>query len=196
MSGSAGARREYLATLAVLAAGGALGVVAAGQEWGSATVSSALADTTVSASGRDLVPLASAVSLIALAAVVAVPAVRRLGRRIVGVVLAALGAGATAVTGVVAADLAGHVREWTTTSAGGAGASGPVDAVTTSPGWAWVQVLAAILVLVAGLMVAVRGPVWPGMGAKYERSTPGESGAADTPRDAWDALDRGDDPTA
>lgn len=195
MSGSAGARREYLATLVGLTAGGALGVVAAGQEWGSVTLSSALANTTVSASGRDLVPLASAVSLIALAAVVAVPALRRLGRRIVGVVLAALGAGATAAVGVVAADLAAHVREWTTTSAGGAGASGPVDAVTTSPGWAWVQVLAAVLVLVAGLLVAVRGPAWPGMGAKYERPIPGESGAAGTPKDTWDALDRGDDPT-
>jgi len=34
----------------------------------------------------------------------------------------------------------------------------------------------------------VRGPTWPGLGRSYERSSK-------APRDAWEALDRGIDPT-
>lgn len=192
MTGSLTPRGEHLTTLVMLAVGGALGLLAAGREWGSATTSSTLSETTITVSGRDLVPLAPAVSLIALAAVLAVPATRRLGRRIVGLVLAVLGAGAAAVSVLAAIDLDGEVREWIGSSAD---TSGSIDQVTTSAGWAWVQVLGAALVLIAGLMVAVRGPRWPGMGAKYERPAPGRSGPAGTSKEAWDALDRGDDPT-
>lgn len=45
------------------------------------------------------------------------------------------------------------------------------------------------LLAAAGVLVAVRGPRWPALGAKYEAP------AAPTDRDAWDALDRGEDPT-
>lgn len=43
-----------------------------------------------------------------------------------------------------------------------------------------------------GVLVALRGPRWSALGARYD--APSERPVTDT--DLWDALDRGDDPTA
>lgn len=191
------ARREYLGALVLLAAGGVLGLVAASRSWGSAEVSSSLSVTSTTVSGSDLVPLAPAVALVALAAVVAVPAVRRLGRRIVGAVLAVLGAVQAVLAALALPDLAGRVRDWLESSPDGLGSA---EQISTSPGWAVAVVVAGLLVTAAGALVAVRGPGWPAMGSRYER--PGgprrekpAARPADGNRAAWDALDRGDDPT-
>lgn len=195
---SPAARREYAVALLLLAAGGVLGLVAASRPWGTGEQSSSLSVTSTPVSGSDLLPLAPAVALVALAAVVAVPAVRRAGRRIVGAVLALLGAVQAVMAVVVLPDLAGRVSDWLTT---GPEAAGPVDSVSTTPAWPVAVVVAGLLVAVAGLLVAVRGPSWPAMGARYER--PGGGGRreraarpAEGNRAAWDALDRGDDPTS
>jgi hypothetical protein len=45
------------------------------------------------------------------------------------------------------------------------------------------------LLAATGVLVAVRGPRWPALGARYEAPGPMSE------RDAWDALDRGEDPT-
>ncbi|SDU75609.1 TIGR02234 family membrane protein [Jiangella alkaliphila] len=195
------ARREYFGALLLLAAGGVLGLVAASRSWGTAEQSSSLSVTTEPVSGSDLLPLAPAVALVALAAVVAVPAVRRLGRRVVGGVLAVLGAVQAVMAAVVLPDLDGRVSDWLAT---GPEATGPAESVSTSPAWAVAVVLAGLLVTVAGLLVAVRGPSWPSMGARYERSggrgrRPAAEPAkkpAEGNRATWDALDRGDDPTS
>jgi hypothetical protein len=42
----------------------------------------------------------------------------------------------------------------------------------------------------AGWLVLRRGASWSAMGARYERPT-----SSDSPRDMWEAMDRGDDPT-
>ncbi|TDD69677.1 TIGR02234 family membrane protein [Jiangella aurantiaca] len=190
-------RREYVGALLLLAAGGVLGLVAASRTWGTAEQSSALSVTSTTVSGSDLLPLAPAVALVALAAVVAIPAVRRLGRRVVGGVLAVLGLVQALMAALALADLRGRVSDWLTT---GPEATGPVDSVSTSPAWAVAVVVAGLLVAAAGLLVAVRGPSWPAMGARYERSggrAPRRTASkpAEGNRAAWDALDRGDDPT-
>lgn len=192
-------RREYLGSLVLLAAGGVLGLVAASRPWGSAEVSSSLSVTSTTVSGSDLVPLAPAVALVALAAVVAVPAVRRLGRRVVGAVLAVLGLVQAVLAALALTDLAGRVRDWFESSPDG---PAPAGEITTSPAWAVAVVVAGLLVTAAGALVAVHGPGWPAMGARYERPAGGERAekAAGRPaegnRATWDALDRGDDPTA
>jgi hypothetical protein len=48
-----------------------------------------------------------------------------------------------------------------------------------------------VLVGASGLATVLAGHRWPGMGARYER-TPRPSGGT---TDAWNALDRGEDPT-
>lgn len=191
-------RREYVGALLLLAAGGVLGLVAASRPWGTAEQASSLSVTSTPVSGSDLLPLAPAVALVALAAVVAVPAVRRLGRRLVGAVLAVLGLVQALMAALVLPGLAGRVSDWLTS---GPEATGPVDSVSTSPAWAVAVVVAGLLVAAGGLLVAVRGPSWPGMGTRYERigaTTPRRPAArpAEGNRATWDALDRGDDPTS
>ena len=48
--------------------------------------------------------------------------------------------------------------------------------------------LLGVLSAVAGLIVAIRSSSWPTFSTRYERGDR-------TPRDAWEALDRGVDPT-
>ncbi|MEE6260716.1 Trp biosynthesis-associated membrane protein [Plantactinospora sonchi] len=137
--------------------------------------------------GGDLLPWLPALALVGLAAAGAVLATRGLGRRLVGVLLTLVGAGL----------LAGGVY-------GGFGlAPGGI-----SVGWPVLCALGGLLTAAAGVVTAVRGAGWPVMGARYERSRPGGGPAkADrTPETAdrvegrrttaaWDALDRGEDPT-
>lgn len=185
--------RQYLLTLATLAAAGVVGLTAASRTWGTAQLPSSSLSTVnaTTVSGSDLVPLAPAASLVAMAAVVAVPAVRRVGRRVIGAVVAALG-GVLMVTAAMAVrDLEGRIESWVTSSPG---MPASVEDVSISPVWAFVQAGAGAMVLVAGLLVAVQGPSWPGMGSKYERRPAGDAAPSGN-REAWDALDRGDDPT-
>ena len=58
------------------------------------------------------------------------------------------------------------------------------------------------LLALAGAFTLVRGPSWPGMGARYDTGSKGGPKPArpsapgpSTPIDQWRALDRGEDPT-
>jgi membrane protease YdiL (CAAX protease family) len=53
----------------------------------------------------------------------------------------------------------------------------------------------AVAAVVAGGWIAVRGPRWPSMGRRYERTPQPPPAERLTSRETWDALDRGDDPT-
>jgi len=76
----------------------------------------------------------------------------------------------------------------------GTGATGVVLPVSLT-GWPFVALLGALLLLVAGLVTTVRGPGWSALSQRYDAPA-----AKPRPRDpavaAWDALDRGEDPTA
>lgn len=181
-----GRSREYLAALVLLAAGALLGLAAAGRTWGTAEVTGGLAAATEDVAGRELVPYAPAVAWLALAALLAVPATRRTGRRVVGGVVALAGLALLVGAFRATAGLADRVAERA------ADGSGTVTAVQTSPGWAAATVVAGLAVAAAGAWVAFRGSRWPGMGSRFERGRPRRAGA----RDAWDALDRGEDPTS
>ena len=61
-----------------------------------------------------------------------------------------------------------------------------IDASATP--WGWIASLLGVLSAVAGLIVAIRSSSWPTFSTRYERGDR-------TPRDAWEALDRGVDPT-
>ncbi len=181
MSGRSG----LLAALALLAVGGALLLVSAGRAWSTTTARSpGFPEVVVSTTGTAVAPLVVATGVLALAAAAALVAVRGWGRRILGVVVALAGA-ATVVQVLVA--------EAPTVT--GAGSSGEL-AVAGSLWWPLAGV-AALLVAVAGVLIALRGGGWPSMGSKYdrERGPAAPEGPAD-PGDTWAALDRGEDPTA
>lgn len=57
----------------------------------------------------------------------------------------------------------------------------------------WSALIGAAPVALGGLLVVLRARHWPQPRGRYDQRPPRATG---TPRDTWDALDRGEDPTA
>jgi hypothetical protein len=128
--------------------------------------------------GRDAVPWAAAMAFLAIAGGVALFATRRTGRIVLGAVLALAGA-------LIAAGAVLGARP---------GAESFQRAAVTAA-WPVLFGLGGLAVAAAGILTAVRGRRWAQLSARYEAP-----GAAKPPAEGapglWDALDRGDDPTA
>lgn len=212
-AGAAG-RRELLVALGLAVAGSAFAFAAAGQPWVRATVPAGPLRVSVAASGRALAPAVSALAAAGMAGSVAVLATRRAGRVAVGLLLLVAGAGIAVLAARVGADLPGAVRAEAGRAVGQREAT--ATAVHGTP-WPWFGVAGGLALAAAGVLTVVRGRRWPGMSARYDAprgtgpashsGTPNSSGTADgtgagvaadpaTGRSMWDALDRGDDPTA
>jgi uncharacterized membrane protein (TIGR02234 family) len=219
-------RRQYVFALLTGAVGAGLIILAVRQQWAQAdfTQPKPLPPQVVDVSGSDLVPLAGALALAALAGLAAVIATRGVLRRVAGVLLALFGAGAGAVvmTSVSAATVvsvaaskvaspesaavSGAVGSTTSGSAGGpafvvSGSAG--HAIMTGTPWHVAVLLGALLVFVAGLATALRGPDWPVMSARYDApggndprggAQPGQARALDAAT-MWESLNGGGDPT-
>ncbi len=200
------ARRGLWLSLLAGAAGAGLVLLAAGQPWARAWFAPAppMPTSSVTMTGHELAPAANALGFAALACLAAVLATRGAARRVSGGVLAVLGALVAVTVAVsvshahVAATAAAHALPGT---AGAAGATAPRLAMAGFPWWA-ACVGGGLLSLAAGVATAWRGPRWPAMSSKYSGpgATPGPAAgrlqaAADDQVTAWDALDRGADPT-
>jgi uncharacterized membrane protein (TIGR02234 family) len=198
-------RRLAYAVLACLVGAG-LAIYAATRTWSlHVIIRPGLPDLRTARTGAEQTPLLVGLALVALAAAGALLATRGTVRRVLGGLLALAGAAvaASAVIGRAGLD------------AGRAGAGATV--------WPAVCVVGGAMIVFAGLAAARHGHRWPAMGSRYERgnvpppptdvgATTGPLAAAghtrpDTPaheradaapvdtRAAWEALDRGDDPT-
>jgi uncharacterized membrane protein (TIGR02234 family) len=169
---------------------------AVGRTWVEITArrASPLPDVTVALSGRDLTPLVAGLGIVGLAGVVGLLATRRWGRLAVAAVVALSGLGVLASSLTwLAAPGAAEAGDLLTESGRAAGAAAVT--ATAHPGWPLLAATGGVLLALGGLAALVRSRVWPTMSARYE--TP--AARAERPRtDAavWDALDRGDDPTA
>ncbi|RKN51306.1 Trp biosynthesis-associated membrane protein [Micromonospora endolithica] len=140
------------------------------------------------ASGAGLLPWLPALALVALAGGGAVLATRGRLRRALGVLITLLGL--------------------TVAGGGGYGLVAGFDG-EVSRQWPALCLVGGVLAVAGGLLTARRGHRWPAMGARYERPARRTAGAAQRPGDgaaagpvvgrgttqAWDALDRGEDPT-
>ena len=221
-------KREYGYALLAGAVGAGLVILAVRQRWAQAvfTPPKPLTPQVVDVSGSDLVPLAAALALAALAGLAAVIATRGVPRRVAGALLALFGAGAGAavmasvtaatVVSVAASKVAspesaavsGAAGSTTSGSTGGGGfvVSGATGhAIMTGTPWHVAVLIGALLIFIAGLATALRGPDWPVMSARYD--APGARGAGGAeaaapagsrPRDAatmWESLNEGADPT-
>ncbi|WP_244945180.1 Trp biosynthesis-associated membrane protein [Couchioplanes caeruleus] len=172
-------------TVLCCAAGAGLALYGITRAWAvEVTTRPGLPDLTTARTGADLAPWVVGLALVALAGGGALLATRGTARRGLGALLALTGA----------AVVAGAVGGRTGADAGAAGAGGTL--------WPVVCVLGGLLVVAGGWRALRHGHEWPSMGARYERrpatATPppaNEDERVDT-RTAWDALDRGDDPTA
>lgn len=195
-------KRLYSICLAGLVVAAGLIFFATSQEWVLVAVPrpAPLPGGLKSATGSGVLPGLTAVAIVLLAAVVAVAATRRLGRRIVGALVTVCGIAAvvlvvpflTGTPGSVLAD----VRDTGTSVEAGHGA-----AAAYAP---WLALIGALIAVVVGVAIAMRGPSWSKMGSKYEApsasGTPTSAGAPEgaepvNHRDAWNSLDQGIDPT-
>lgn len=180
-------RRELAYAVLLCLAGAGLAVWATTRPWAvEVTLRPApLPELRTERSGAAMLPWLPALALVALAGAGAVLATRDGVRRVVGLVVLSLG-GAVAAGGgfALVTGLDGEL----------------------SRQWPALCLVGGMLVTVGGGWTAWRGASWPAMGARYERPA-GASTRGSTPRpttrvvpgrrtmDAWDALDRGEDPT-
>jgi uncharacterized membrane protein (TIGR02234 family) len=200
MSGgtTSGARRlsprwEYGLALLAGAAGAGLIFLGVRQGWARVHTSAPrpLPGSTVTVTGQDLIPAASALAIAGLATLAAVIATRGLARRLAGVLLALLGAGAAAVvllplsdaTVIRAAASASGLTgaAGSTTGAGsvtgggtsGTGGTAPIAGFLahvsmTGGGWRALAVTGGVIMVAAGLLTALRSARWPVMSSRYE----------------------------
>ena len=206
-------RREFVLVLLAGAAGAGLVVLAARQAWAHAvfTPPRPLPVQDIPVTGQGLVPLASALALASLACLAAVIATRSVLRRAVGVLLALLGAGTAAAvlaslhTSAVLAAARARAQAGplggSTSSGAPSGCSvheivivGPGRVIMAGAPWRAAAVAGAVAIVLAGVATAWRGPRWPVMSARFERSAPARPRAADS-ASMWESLSRDVDPT-
>jgi uncharacterized membrane protein (TIGR02234 family) len=165
---------------------GAVLLLAAGRTWGSAVVTATGGRrVAVHTTGGDVAPALPALGVALLVLAVAVFAARSWVRRLVGLVVVVVGG--AAATGALTArdDVAAELTRQ---------AFAATDAIAPSTsGWAVLAAVAGGLAVLAGAVTVLFGDRWPTLGSRYDAP-------AARPRDetasAWEALDRGDDPTA
>jgi uncharacterized membrane protein (TIGR02234 family) len=193
------ARREMAVVVALWLAGAAVALFAASRAWLrlAAPRNPPLPPVEVSLAGGDLEPVVPALAVVGLAAVVALLATRGWARLAVGVLVTAAGL-ALALRGLAHARPPGEELARQLLVDRGEGGGVPPDAVvsaTAVPAWPVLAALGGLALLAGGILTILRGRLWPAMSARYER--PGAAPAEDADEDrAWDALDRGEDPTA
>lgn len=115
-------------------------------------------------------------------------ATKRLGRVLVGALLALAGVTTVVVAGQV---LSAGLR----TEVARAADPGLVVGATHS-GWVWLLLVGGVLLGLAGALVAVRGRRWAVLSSSYDAPAARPEAAPTTDKGAWDALDRGEDPTS
>jgi uncharacterized membrane protein (TIGR02234 family) len=209
-------RREYGTALVVAAAGAALILLAVRPAWARVTFvpPRPLPSQTIDVTGQDLLPLAEALALAALACLAAVIATKGTLRRIAGGLLAVLGAwaGIAALASVSAASATSIAasKVGSPSAAAASGAAGSTTSGTSSSGstvvvsgtashvvmsgteWRLVVLIGALAIVVAGIGVALRGPSWSVMSARYDAA----GGRPVDSASMWESLSSGADPTA
>ncbi len=183
------------AAVAACLLGAALVLLTAGATWVRVRVAATTADgqeaaaapLAASLTGSDLAPALAGLGLVGLAGVVAIAATRRLGRVVVGALVVLAGVAIAVVAGRLAADPLPAVRAASQVRDLVPGATADLRDLrrTFAP---WLATCAGVLLALGGLLVALRGHTWSALSARYR--TP-----AARPVDAWEAIDRGDDPT-
>lgn len=196
------ARRELTAAVLGALLAGALALSAAGQPWAEVTATRRppLPPVTGELGGPDAAPLVPAAGLVLLAAAVALLAVRGAARVAVGLLVAAAG-GTLLWSGIDV--LAGGVDDAAADLPGLSGATVSATSTSLTAAWPVLALLAGLVAVAAGVLTALRGRGWPGMGRRYERDGAAAAPAApsrpmtdeDRAQAAWKALDRGEDPT-
>ena len=174
-------RRGLVVAICGCLVAGALILVASGRDWRAIDYAPGHSS---GATGQHFVGSLSAWGLVAFAGVVAVAATRGWGRLPVGLALAAGGAA------VAALSYDARHKHFVVGFISTVPTSAHPTAHTTV--WPYVSVAGGVILAATGVLVALRGPRWSALGARYE--SPAVRPV--TEADVWSALDRGEDPTA
>ncbi|GIF21251.1 putative membrane protein (TIGR02234 family) [Actinoplanes tereljensis] len=173
-------RRTYVLTLLAALAGSALALYAITRTWSiQLTPRTGLSDLREAHTGTDREPWVTGLAVVALAGTGALLATAGWVRRALGALLALAGAGVAA----------GAILGRAGLDPGSAGAAGTI--------WPIACAIGGVIIVLGGLTAFTQGHRWPGMSARYDRkpAAPERPSVAADNRAAWDALDRGDDPT-
>jgi uncharacterized membrane protein (TIGR02234 family) len=190
-------RRAYATALLLDLVGAAVVLLVSTRAWQAVTIDRAgLVPIHFVMKGRTVDSAATALAVVALAAVVAVVATRGALRRVVGGVLALVGA-ATVWASLAALPAVSSGRARSVAADRHLPSTGGTVHVAVTSVWAWLSAAAGVLVLAAGLWIALRGHTWQAMSARYEApAADDETARARRDLSMWNALDRGDDPTS
>jgi uncharacterized membrane protein (TIGR02234 family) len=187
-------RAKTLAAL-LAAIGAGVVVLTIGRGWAQGYVTSPI-KFQVTATGSQLTGVPYALGLAGLAGALALFAVRRVGRYLVGAVLALAGAG----TVYAVADRLSRLDQALHTQAGVQGLGSDTRIVNVDNNlWPYLTILGGVVLCLAGVYTLARGRAWSGLGNRYEAPA-GQAAAAKpvgevTARDLWDAQGRGSDLT-
>jgi uncharacterized membrane protein (TIGR02234 family) len=168
--------------------GSAVVLLAAGRTWALVEVEELSGFHLRSAyvTGELAAPGLRPLALVGLAGTVALVAARGWLRVLVGVLLLAAGVSVVAL----AIGNAGGVADVTP-------AVDPVKVARVShTAWRWVAMVGGALLGAAGALAALRGRHWTGLSQAYETPAARAGQEPVTDKGVWDALDRGEDPTA
>ncbi|MBL3687204.1 hypothetical protein D3248_09640 [Leucobacter zeae] len=189
-------RRAKPLSLLAIAIAGALGLIAGSQTWVSFMLDGThdLEAVTGHAVNAALSPVSIALVAAALALTIAGPVFRR----ILGGLVALLGAGLVALSASVVASPIAAVGARITELTGIAGdVAGDLVVWHSVAAWAWVSIAAGALAVLAGALVIVLGGRWAAGGRKYDASAQRAPAGAGSDRISdWDALSEGGDPTS
>jgi uncharacterized membrane protein (TIGR02234 family) len=173
------------ALLAALGIG--LGVVvvllSSSPTWLRVTIRASRTDVTLT--GRNAAAAAVPLALVAAAGLIAVALVRSWARRLLAALIAAAGIGVLIAVVQVIADPNRIARNSSKVRSAGAFASAHLDAPP------YLSVVGGLLIVAGAIVGVLRAGTWPGPTPRYERA----AARAARPADAWEALDRGEDPT-
>ncbi len=152
--------------------------------------------------GRDVAAAAVPLALVSAAGLIALILVRTWARRLLAILIAAAGAGIMVAAAGVLADPAAAARHERKVRVGGQFAKATVGAPP------YVCLFAAALVVAGALLAGLTCGGWPAPASRFERESR-ESGQSPEgtapagvnegpgrPTDTWDALEKGEDPTA
>jgi uncharacterized membrane protein (TIGR02234 family) len=191
------ARAKGLAAL-LAALGAGVVLLTIGRGWAHGEVTTPIVFK-VTATGSQLTGVPYALGLAGLAGALALFAVRRIGRYLVGAVLALAGAGTVYAVADRLSSLDGALRTQAGTQ--GLGSDAVISSVDNTL-WPYVTILGGVLLCLAGVYTLARGRSWSGLGSRYEspaarapRTAQAKPADEVTARDLWDAQGRGTDLT-
>lgn len=181
-------------TLGVIAIAGAVALGAGSQAWITFSLDGSVTEQTT---GHDLNAALSPIAIAIVAAALALSIAGPVFRRVLGVLVAALGGGVTALAATVVANPEAALTAKVTELTGLAGHAGfaAVSSETLTV-WSWVTLVAGVIAALTGLYVVVASGRWGAAGRKYEAASAKDPARSHDRISDWDSLSDGDDPTA